>query len=280
MKDKKVKKILLLIAFFIVTSISFSQEKTRVVDRIYIGNGEFISVWHICENKNIPEQIIKTRSNFPKDAIKLGWDEGFAITDISYGGGFWSLVMDKGKILGNQLCFSKSNSTDLKKAIQEYWDEGFRIHDISYGDGTYAVIMSKFPPHGQGAQTWFIRSTVNTFTETIDEYGDDGYYVIELSYANGNWFAFMQKEPSFSSQSYVGRNEFPIDAIEYQENKGKLLTSIATNGKYWLGIFSKFEECYSQTFGDYELERPNGNPSAGSGTGFAISSNGYIVTNG
>ena len=95
------KKILLLLVFFNVTSISFAQEKTRVVERIYI-EGEFLSVWHICENNDIPEQIIKTRPNFPVDAIKLGWDDGYAITDISYGGGYWSLVMDKGKNVGHQ----------------------------------------------------------------------------------------------------------------------------------------------------------------------------------
>ena len=273
------KKILLLLVFFNVTSISFAQEKTRVVERIYI-EGEFLSVWHICENHDIPEQIIKTRPNFPGDAIKLGWDDGYAITDISYGGGYWSLVMDKGKNFGRQRYFGRSNVDDLKKKIKEGWDEGFRIHDISYGDGYFYVIMSEDPPHGNGAQTWFTRNNVDNFLETTQEYWDDDYRLIEAVYANGSWFAFMQKESNFSAQAWRGRNEFPIDAIEALENDGKLLTSLATDGKYWIGIFSKVNGCYAQLFGDPDKEKPNKKPSsAGSGTGFAVNSGGYIATN-
>ncbi len=70
------KKILLLAIVLSFTYISFSQEKTRVVDRIHVVDSEFISVWHVCEG-DFSEQIIRNRNNFPKDAIKLGWDEGY-----------------------------------------------------------------------------------------------------------------------------------------------------------------------------------------------------------
>jgi len=274
------KKLLLLFVFLSISSISFSQEKTRVVDRIYAGDGDFISIWNVCADNNIAEQIVKARNSFPKDAIKLGWDEGYDILDISFGGDYWSLVMDKDINVGKQRWFTCGYS-ELKSTIQKYWDEGYRIQDISYGDGLYAVVISETPPHGIGAQTWFTVNTVAEFKEKVDEYWDSDYRVIELVYTDDDfWFVFMQKEANFTSQSWRGRNEFPIDAIEDQENEGRLLTSLATNGEYWLGIFSKVEECYSQTFGDLELKRPDKNPSsAGTGTGFAISSNGYIATN-
>ena len=193
------RKLLLLFILLNLASISFSQEKTRIVDRIYTGDGDFISIWHVCENNNIPEQLIKNRNSFPEDAIKLGWDEGYAITDISYGGGYWSLIMDKGKIFGKQRWFTRSNIDDLKKQIKKSWDDDYRIHDISYGDGFYSVIMSESPPHGQGAQTWFTRNTVSGFKEKVQEYWDDDYRIIEVAYGNGNWFAFMQKKSNFSS---------------------------------------------------------------------------------
>ena len=34
-----------------------------------------------------------TRSSFPEDEIKKGWDDGKMITSINYGNGVWALVM-------------------------------------------------------------------------------------------------------------------------------------------------------------------------------------------
>jgi hypothetical protein len=271
------KKLLLLFVFLSISSISFSQEKTRVVDQIYAGDGDFISIWHVCEDNNIPDQIIKTRNSFPKDAIKLGWDEGYAITDISYGGGYWSLVMDKGTNFGKQRWFTTDNA-DLEKDIQEGWAEGFNIQKICFGDGLYAVIMSEKPGHG--TQSWFTRSTVSDFKSHVKERYEEDYYIIDLAYTNGSWFGFMAKDPPYLGQTWVGRSELPLDAMETENKDGKILSALATDGNYWIAVMSKVEGCYSQTFGDLELERPNKNPSsAGTGTGFAISSNGYIATN-
>jgi hypothetical protein len=271
------KKLLLLFVFLSISSISFSQEKTRVVDKIYAGDGDFISIWHVCEDNNIPDQIIKTRNSFPKDAIKLGWDEGYAITDISYGGGYWSLVMDKGTNFGKQRWFTTDNA-DLEKDIQEGWAEGFNIQKICFGDGLYAVIMSEKPGHG--TQSWFTRSTVSDFKSHVKERYEEDYYIIDLAYTNGSWFGFMAKDPPYLGQTWVGRSELPLDAMETENKDGKILSALATDGNYWIAVMSKVEGCYSQTFGDLELERPNKNPSsAGTGTGFAISSNGYIATN-
>ncbi len=273
------KKFLTLL-FLSFNLVVYSQQQTRVVDRIYDSNGEFLSVWHICENNNVADQIIKNTTSFPEDAIKLGWDSGYRISDISYGSGYWSLVMDKGKDFGKQRWFTRSSTEDMENTIQEGWDEGFRIQDISYGDGVFAIVMSEVPPHGTGGQTWFTRSTVDNFTETVDEYWEEGYRIIEVTHADGFWFAFMQKGSNFSSQSWRGRSELPIDAIQDQYNENRLLTSITTDGSYWIAIFSEVTGCYSQRFGEVELNIPDDKPSyIGSGTGFAINSNGYIATN-
>ena len=106
------------------------------------------------------------------------------------------------------------------------------------------------------------------------------YRIIEVTHADGFWFAFMQKGSNFSSQSWRGRSELPIDAIQDQYNENRLLTSITTDGSYWIAIFSEVTGCYSQRFGEVELNIPDDKPSyIGSGTGFAINSNGYIATN-
>lgn len=271
------KRLLLLLIFLNVVCSSFAQVKTRVVDRVYISDGDFISIWHVCEDNNIPEQIIKTRKSFPKDAIKLGWDKGFSITDISYGGGYWSLIMDKSTTLGKQRWFT-TEYKDLTKKIKEGWNDGFNLHRICFGDGLYAVVMSKNPGHGQ--QSWFIRNTVSAFKSHVKERYAEGYYIIDLAYGNNSWFGLMAKDPPYKDQTWVGRNELPLDALETQNQDGKILTALETDGNYWIAVMSKVDGCYNQSFVKPELEIPNKNPSsAGSGTGFAISSSGYIATN-
>ena len=270
------KKIALLIFILFIASVSFSQEKTRVVDRVYVGDGDFISIWHVCEDNNIPAQIIKVRSTFPKDAIQLGWDEGYRITNLSYADGYWSLVMDKGAY--KQRWFTETYE-GFDQKIDEGWENDLRIQDICFGDGFYAIVMSE-KGEEYGGQTWFTRSTVSEFEETIDEYWDNDYYIVDLTYGDGLWFAFMEKTKRYSGQSWVGRNEVPIDAIESKEKDGKILSALATDGEYWIAVMSNVKGCYAMSFGDPELKRPDKNPSsAGTGTGFAINSNGYIATN-
>ena len=273
------RKVLFFLVLLCIPFISFSQNKTRTVDMLYAGDNDFISIWHLCEDSNSPEQIIKKRQDFPKDAISLGWDKGYSIVDLSYGGGYWTVIMDKIN-LGGQVWFTRSSSK-LKKTIQEYWDDDYRINDITFGDGLFTVVMSKKPPLGSGAQTWFTRNSVDQWKKTVSDYWDDDYYLIDLAYGDGMWFSLMQKDVDYSSQSWVGRNEVPVDALEQKNMDGQILTSLATNGKYWIGVFSKVKGCYLQSFGDKpEVDIPDKNPSStGSGSGFAINSSGYIATN-
>ena len=68
---------------------------------------------------NVADQIIKNTTSFPEDAIKLGWDSGYRISDISYGSGYWYIVMDKGKDFGKKRCFTRSSTVDLKNTISQ-----------------------------------------------------------------------------------------------------------------------------------------------------------------
>ena len=60
-----------------------------------------------------------TRSYFPENEIKEGWDEGRKITSLTYGNGAWVLVMSKGSGLYSQQWWTRSSFP--KDEIKEGW---------------------------------------------------------------------------------------------------------------------------------------------------------------
>jgi len=244
-----------LILLFIIQP-TFSQNKTMVVDALHNKNDEFIYLWHISENKIFEDQKVIVRRSFPKDAISLSWDEGYYITDISYGDGYWSLVTTKKKSDENGQKWSTVYSTsDLHDKVKEGYDENYNITDICYGkdsdgDNMWVLVMTKI---SVGAESFSTVSPGN-FQSTVKEKWDEGYDIIDLSYGKDKWAVVFRKGTGYSGQTWFSRNEFPVDKIKQSLNEGKILTSFAWKSDFTssMGVVSKVPNYNSQSFETYE----------------------------
>ena len=76
-------------------------------------------------------QLWRTSSEFPKEEIKSGWDDGKDITSLTYGNGVWVLLMAKGTGYEGQ---QYSTSSEFpKEKIKSGWDDGKDIIFINPG---------------------------------------------------------------------------------------------------------------------------------------------------
>ena len=90
-------------------------------------------MWALVMSKGTgySSQIWRTRSYFPKDEIKKGWDSGRKITSLTYDDGMWVLVMSEGTGYSSQLW--KTRSYFPEDEIKKGWNSGRKISFIYYG---------------------------------------------------------------------------------------------------------------------------------------------------
>ena len=123
-KALKLDKFNQLILGFVIglISVNLLVSQTKIVDALHIEDDEFYYLFHIDNTSSkFNNQRKLVRSSFPKDAISLGWDEGYYITDLSYGNGYWSLIMTKKTSNQTRQTWSTVSTTDeLHKKVKKY----------------------------------------------------------------------------------------------------------------------------------------------------------------
>jgi len=244
-----------LILLFVIQP-TFSQNKTKVVDALHNKNDEFIYLWHISDNKVFADQKVVVRRSFPEDAISLAWDQGYYITDISYGDGYWSLVTTKKQSNENgQKWSTVYRASDLHDKVKEGYDENYNITDICYGkdsdgDNMWILVMTKI---SVGAESFSTVSPAN-FQSKVKEKWDEGYDIVDLSYGKDQLAVVFRKGTGYSGQSWFSRSEFPVDKIKQSLNEGKILTSFGWKSDFSssMGVVSKVLNYNSQSFENYE----------------------------
>ena len=138
------------------TNLLFSQVPSKIVDALHVEGNEFYYLYHLSDSGNYyADQRKIVRNSFPEDAIKLGWDDGYYITDLSYGNGYWSLIMTKKTSSQNGQRWSTISDTEkivfyvctqtmpnLKNVLQ-------KVVEIDGGGHSHSnSTTSKSAPHG------------------------------------------------------------------------------------------------------------------------------------
>lgn len=176
------------------------------------------------------EQSWQTAEQFPDRFIETKWDEGYSITEVTYGGGKWAVVMTE---MDQQIDQPLPQSWSKRSAfpedvIEERWDEGYSITDLAYGGGEWVVVMTENP--GYGAQSWI---TDGQFPEQfIQTKWDEGYIISELAYGDGLWAVVMTKMGDYA-QSWSTHSAFPEEIIQEQWDAGYNITGLAYGDGQW-----------------------------------------------
>lgn len=234
------------------TNLLFSQVPSKIVDALHVEGNEFYYLYHLSDSGDYyADQRKIVRSSFPEDAIDLGWDEGYYITDLSYGNSYWSLIMTKKT--SNQTAQRWSTITDTEKIhekVKKGYDEGYYITDISYGDGAWVLIMTKLK--SVGGESFSTVYSIDEFSKKTKEKWDEGYDILEVAHGNGAWAVVYRKKLGYNNQTWFGRDEFPVDKIKQELNKGKVLTSFDWNSdfSYSIGVMANVPNYTSQSLDD------------------------------
>jgi len=192
-------------------------------------------LWNIVMSKGTgyTNQRWKTRTEFPKDAIKKDWDDGYSITELTYHDSKWAVVMSKGANLGLQRWRKRTYFPE--KEIDESWDDGYNISHLTYGNGTWVLVMSKGST--QPAQIW--RTRTHFPKDEIKENWDKDYYITDLVYGDGKWALVMSKGTGITTQSWRTRKHYPKDEIKELWDKGYYITNLTYGNGLWALVMSK-----------------------------------------
>lgn len=203
-------------------------------------SGGFVGVMTKGNGYNL--QRWKTRENFPKDAIKQDWDDGYSISDVSYDNDKWTLVMSKGTGYATQQW--KTRYEFPKDDIKELWEESYKITELNYGNGVWALVMSK--NSGLGRQRWSTRSEFPT--EKIKEFGDEGLYISELVYGKDRWALVSTNDNDIRGQRWTKAYDFPYDKIRTNSSDGYTITQLSYEKDAWILIMTKYNDSRSHVW--------------------------------
>lgn len=182
----------------------------------------------------------KTRGTFPKDEIKSDWDDGYAVSDLSYDNDKWSLITSKGTGYSKQTWITRNEWP--KGEIKEKWNESYRITEANYGNGVWAIVFSK--GSSLGRQRWSTRSDFPT--EKIKEFGDDGLWITELIYGKDRWALIASQDPSIRGQRWSKSVDFPESKIKQNQSEGYVVTQLSRENNLWILVMSKYANSQPQ----------------------------------
>ncbi len=193
-------------------------------------------VWNLVMSKGTgyTDQKWETKSYFPENEIKVDWDLGYYITDLTFNDGNWALVMSKGTGFSEQMWRTRTYFPE--KEIDEYWAKEYQITHLTYGNGVWGLVMSKLS-QGPPTQIWRTRTI---FPEAeIKEHWDKGHYITNLVYGEGKWALVMTKGNGFTSQIWRTRTYYPEQEISEFWNQGYYITSLTYGNGVWALVMSK-----------------------------------------
>jgi hypothetical protein len=166
-------------------------------------------------------QIWRTRTYFPEEEIKRGWEEGKRITHLTYGNGLWVLVMSKGTSYSSQIWRTRTYFPE--EEIKRGWEEGKRITHLTYGNGLWALVMSE----GTGIKSQIWRKRGYFPEEEIAKGWNDNKHVTSLTYDNKFWILVMSESNLLTNQLWRTRINFPKEEIDKGWNSGYNISFIS-----------------------------------------------------
>lgn len=199
-----------------------------------IANAQF-KKWALVMTKGTgyTNQAWRTRYDFPEKEIKELWDDGYEITNLSYGMKLWCVVGTKGTTYTAQRWKTLTDfpKDDIKKA----WDDGYYITDLVYGNGKWAAIFSKGSKITQ--QAWRTRTN---FPETeINELTGEGYAITNLCYGEDRWALVMSKGTGMDKQVWFESKGYPDEKIKQYWDDDYYITDITYGNGEWVVVMSK-----------------------------------------
>jgi YD repeat-containing protein len=200
------------------------------------------SLWRFIYTKGetFGKQKRRATKVFPENEIKEDQEEGYYITDLSYGGNandkYWVMIVSKTKYT-DQVWKLNNNKEELEASIR-----GMRkgrpdlfISKIAYGDGKWVVVSSKGT--GYTDQVTVMRVS---FPETaIKEYGGKDYTITDMAYGGGLWVVTMSKGTNTSGQHYSKMSTWDQKLVDENASKSYYLTETAKHENNFYMVFTK-----------------------------------------
>jgi hypothetical protein len=178
---------------------------------------------------------------FPGDAIRAKWQEGYDVTLLAYGDGAWVFVA--ARLPGNPLQYFTSSLDFPGAVIRAKWQEGYDVTSIAYGGGLWGLIMTK------GAATLQQKYATETAFPgaRIQAYWRDGYSITNLAYGQGVWGVVASKLRNDPLQRYATSADFPSNAIRALWDEGFDVSVLAYGGGVWAYVAEKSNVNVRQT---------------------------------
>ena len=184
---------------------------------------------------------------FPVAAIKTAWNEGYYVSDISYGDNgsekYWVMVISKNSYTG-QLYKMRDNTDELKTAIEDMrtTEPDYYISHLTFGNNKWALVGSKGT--GYSSQTTIISTDFPE--ENIKENWKTDYHITSMAYSGSKWVVVMSKGSTITKQHFHTWDLWDQDKIDTETDKENYLTETVKAGDKWYMIFSQDKEMYSQ----------------------------------
>ncbi|MBI3260681.1 MAG: hypothetical protein HYZ54_14575, partial [Ignavibacteriae bacterium] len=86
-------------------------------------------------------QTYLLQGSFPTNEIKKKWNEGYSISAVAQGNGFWAAVMSSNTGFSAQQ-YIIDDTFPIRK-VEELWDKSFRITSMTYGNSKWTVVISQ-----------------------------------------------------------------------------------------------------------------------------------------
>ncbi|MBK7122936.1 MAG: hypothetical protein IPH68_09085 [Chitinophagaceae bacterium] len=184
---------------------------------------------------------------FPAAAIKKAWDEGFYVSDMSYGSNgsekYWVMVVSKNSYTG-QLYKIRENTDELKTAIEDMQktEPGYYISHIAFCNNKWVLVGSKGT--GYTNQTTIISDYFPE--ENIKENWKTLYQITSMAYSGSKWVVVMSKGSTVTEQHFHTWDSWDMDEIETEALDYNYLTEAVKTPDKWYMVFSEDDDINSQ----------------------------------
>ncbi len=186
-------------------------------------------------------QTYLLQGSFPANEIKRKWDEGYSISSVAQGNGFWAAVMSSSTGFSAQQYIVED--TFPIRRIEEQWDKNFRITAMTYGNSMWTIVLSQNA--GIGLQAVSISESFPS--AFITQYNKIGYRISAMNKANGMWVVVMNTQQFIiTDQDYLISPEFPTDSISKRYTRGQTINSIAHSEETWAMSFNAYSQYPNQ----------------------------------
>ncbi len=196
----------------------------------------------MTNNNGRGAQTYLLQTTFPTSEIKKKWNEGYTISSVAQGGGYWAAVMSSNTGYSAQQ-YIVDDTFPVQK-VEELWDKSFHITSMTFGNNKWTVVISQ----GGEIVSQAISVSESLPTEYIERYTKLGYRIGAMSKANGMWVVLMNYIQSVivTQQNYVIAKEFPLDTIAKRFKEAQTINSISNSEGTWVLSFNVFSQFPNQ----------------------------------